>query len=98
VLGIVASRLIEKSYKPTIVMTDSNEELLTGSVRSVSGFDVHEALSKCVDNIFQFGGHKYAAGLKVKKSNLKTLKFNLKRLLENLLKKKCSEKVFHMMF
>ena len=51
VLGIVASRLIEQSYKPTIVMTDSDTELLTGSVRSVSGFDVHEALSKCADNI-----------------------------------------------
>ena len=72
VLGIVASRLIEDSYKPTIVMTDSDQHLLTGSVRSVSGFDVYEALLKCEDNIFQFGGHKYAAGLKVKKSNFKS--------------------------
>lgn len=94
VLGIVASRLIEQSYKPTIVMTDSNEELLTGSVRSVSGFDVHEALSKCEDNIFQFGGHKYAAGLKVKKSNYE----NFKVQFEKTVRKSVNEKMFRKSF
>ena len=94
VLGIVASRLIEQSYKPTIVMTDSDEELLTGSVRSVSGFDVYEALSKCEDNIFQFGGHKYAAGLKVKKSNFD----NFKSQFENTVKKSVSGKMFRKTF
>ena len=94
VLGIVASRLIEQSYKPTIVMTDSDTELLTGSVRSVSGFDVHEALSKCADNIFQFGGHKYAAGLKVKKSNFKDFKVQF----ENTVKKTVDEEMFRKTF
>ena len=94
VLGIVASRLIEHSYKPTIVMTNSDTELLTGSVRSVSGFDVHEALSKCADNIFQFGGHKYAAGLKVKKSNFKDFKVQF----ENTVKKTVDEEMFRKTF
>ena len=94
VLGIVASRLIDQSYKPTIVMTDSDTELLTGSVRSVSGFDVHEALSKCADNIFQFGGHKYAAGLKVKKSNFKDFKVQF----ENTVKKTVDEEMFRKIF
>jgi len=70
VLGIVASRIIEKSYKPTIIITDFDKELLTGSVRSVSGFDVYDALVKCEKYLHQFGGHKFAAGLKIKKSKL----------------------------
>jgi single-stranded-DNA-specific exonuclease len=86
VLGIVASRLIEKSYKPTIVMTDSDEELLTGSVRSVKGFDVYEALLKCKENIYQFGGHKYAAGLKVKKSKFEQFKLQFENTVNNTVK------------
>ena len=70
VLGIVASRIIEQSYKPTIIITDFDEELLTGSVRSVSGFDVYNALAKCEKYLHQFGGHKFAAGLKIEKSKL----------------------------
>ena len=70
VLGIVASRLIEKSYKPTIIITDFDENLLTGSVRSVSGFDVYGALTKCEKFLYQFGGHKFAAGIKIEKSKL----------------------------
>ena len=62
VIGIVASRLIENYYRPTVVLTKS-EELMVGSVRSVDGFDVYEALEACKQNIFQFGGHKYSAGL-----------------------------------
>ena len=72
VLGIVASRLIEKSYKPTIIITDFDENLLTGSVRSVSGFDVYGALTKCEKFLYQFGGHKFAAGIKIEKSKLNT--------------------------
>jgi single-stranded-DNA-specific exonuclease len=94
VLGIVASRLIEGSYKPTIVMTDSDEQLLTGSVRSVSGYDVYDALLKCKDNIFQFGGHKYAAGLKVKKSNFESFKSQF----ENTVKDSVSGKMFQKKF
>ena len=62
VIGIVASRLIEHYYRPTIVLTKS-EDVIAGSVRSVSGFDVYQALEACKDSIIQFGGHKYAAGL-----------------------------------
>ena len=62
VIGIVASRLIEQFYRPTVVLTKSGN-VYSGSVRSVRGFDVYEALSACSDYMIQFGGHKYAAGL-----------------------------------
>ena len=64
VIGIVASRLIETYYKPTVVFTKSGDRL-AASVRSVKGFDVYEALVKCSEFIEQFGGHKYAAGLTI---------------------------------
>lgn len=69
VVGIVASRLIETYYRPTIVLTEHNGKL-TGSARSVKGFDVYEAIDACSDLVEQFGGHKYAAGLTLKKENL----------------------------
>ena len=69
VVGIVASRLIETHYKPTIVLTESNGKL-TGSARSVKHFDVYNAIESCSDLLLQFGGHKYAAGLTLKKENL----------------------------
>lgn len=62
VIGIVASRLIETYYRPTLVFTKSGEKL-AASARSVKGFDVYNALEGCADYIEQFGGHKYAAGL-----------------------------------
>lgn len=62
VVGIVASRLIETHYKPTIVLTGVDGKA-TGSARSVRGFDVHDAISECSDLLEKFGGHKYAAGL-----------------------------------
>ncbi|MBS7566041.1 single-stranded-DNA-specific exonuclease RecJ [Mucilaginibacter sp. Bleaf8] len=62
VIGIVASRLTEKYYRPTIVLTRSNGHV-AGSARSVIGFDLYEALCGCSDLLIQFGGHKYAAGL-----------------------------------
>jgi len=64
VIGIVASRLIETYYRPTVVLTKSNG-VAAGSVRSVSGFNVYEALEACSEHIIQFGGHKYAAGLTI---------------------------------
>lgn len=69
VVGIVASRIIEKSYKPTIVLTKSNGEI-TGSARSVEGFDVYDAIEKCSDLLEKFGGHMYAAGLTMREENL----------------------------
>jgi len=69
VIGIVASRLTEKYYRPTIVLTRSNEHV-AGSARSVRDFDLYEALSSCSDLLEQFGGHKYAAGLTMKAENI----------------------------
>ncbi|MES2592287.1 MAG: single-stranded-DNA-specific exonuclease RecJ [Bacteroidota bacterium] len=69
VVGIVASRLIEKYYRPTIVLTESNGKA-TGSARSVRDFDVYNAIEACSDLLEQFGGHKYAAGLTLKLENL----------------------------
>ena len=94
VLGIVASRIIEKSYKPTIVMTESNEDVLTGSVRSVKDYDVYQSLSDCKDNIIQYGGHKYAAGLKIKKS-----KFDIfKNQFEDIVKDSVGQTMFKRSF
>lgn len=73
VIGIVASRLIETYYKPTLVFTKSGDRL-AGSARSVSGFDVYNALEACSAHIEQFGGHKYAAGLTLKEENYEAFK------------------------
>jgi single-stranded-DNA-specific exonuclease len=64
VIGIVASRLIETYYRPTVVLTQSNG-VAAGSVRSVSGFNVYDTLEACSKHLIQFGGHKYAAGLTI---------------------------------
>lgn len=69
VIGIVASRLIESYYKPTIILTKSKGKI-TGSARSVSGYDVYNAIDACSDLLEQFGGHKYAAGLTFDEKNL----------------------------
>ncbi|RZL37177.1 MAG: single-stranded-DNA-specific exonuclease RecJ, partial [Pedobacter sp.] len=69
VIGIVASRLTETYYRPTIVLTESNG-FYTGSARSVIGYDLYEALLNCSHLLEQFGGHKYAAGLTIKPENL----------------------------
>ena len=69
VIGIVASRLIDKYYRPTIILTESNGKA-TGSARSVKDFDVYDAIEACSDLLEQFGGHKYAAGLTLKLENI----------------------------
>jgi single-stranded-DNA-specific exonuclease len=69
VIGIVASRLTEKYYRPAVVLTKSGE-LITGSARSISGFDIYKAIEGCRDLLENFGGHTYAAGLSMKESNL----------------------------
>lgn len=73
VIGIVASRCIEHHYKPTIIMTESNGKI-SGSARSVKGFDIHHAIEACSEHLIQFGGHKYAAGLVMSKSKLEDFK------------------------
>ncbi len=69
VIGIVASRLSEEHYKPTIVLTESNG-FASGSARSVSGFDLYKAVESCKDLLENFGGHMYAAGLTMKTDNV----------------------------
>ncbi len=86
VIGIVASRLIEKFYRPTLVFTKSGD-MLAASARSVKGFDVYDALSDCGEFIEQFGGHKYAAGLTLIPENY--LKFKAK--FEDVVKKSILE-------
>jgi len=71
VIGIVASRLMDHYYRPTVILTRSNG-LATGSARSVNGFDLYQAIEACSDLLENFGGHKYAAGLTMKVSNIKT--------------------------
>jgi len=69
VIGIVASRLSEEYYKPSIVLTNSNG-LASGSARSVPGFDIYKAIDSCRDLLETFGGHMYAAGLSMKEENI----------------------------
>ncbi len=69
IVGIVASRLTEKYYRPAVVLTKSND-LISGSARSVPGFDVYKAIESCRDILENFGGHTYAAGLTLKEENL----------------------------
>ena len=73
VIGIVASRLTETYYRPTLVFTKSGEKL-AASARSVKGFDVYNALEGCADYIEQFGGHKYAAGLTLEEKDFENFK------------------------
>ena len=69
VIGIVASRLIEQYYRPTIMLTESKGKAV-GSARSIKGFDIHEAIGKCDDLLEQYGGHQYAAGLTMPLENV----------------------------
>ena len=81
VIGIVASRLTETYYRPTLVFTKSGE-MLAASARSVKGFDVYNALENCSEYIEQFGGHKYAAGLTLKPENYKSFKAQFEKVVE----------------
>jgi len=69
VIGIVASRLTEKYYRPAVVLTKSSD-LVTGSARSIIGFDIYKAIEGCRDLLENFGGHTYAAGLSLREENL----------------------------
>jgi single-stranded-DNA-specific exonuclease len=70
VIGIVASRLIDTYYRPTVILTESNG-FATGSARSVQGYDLYQAIEACSDLLESFGGHMYAAGLTLKKENIR---------------------------
>ena len=82
VIGIVASRVMEDYYKPTIILTRSNG-LITGSARSVKGFNIHNALDQCSDLLEQFGGHMYAAGLTLKEENLDKFKDKFEQVVND---------------
>ena len=74
VLGIVASRLTENYYRPTIVLADTEDGLIAGSARSVGGFDIYSAIDSCRDLLTNFGGHVFAAGLSMLPANLPEFK------------------------
>lgn len=81
VVGIVASRLIENYYRPTIVFTKSGDKL-AASARSVKDFDIYEAIEKCKDYLEQFGGHKYAAGMTLKEENYTAFKEAFEKVVQ----------------
>ncbi|CAM1342771.1 single-stranded-DNA-specific exonuclease RecJ [Tenacibaculum amylolyticum] len=86
VIGIVASRLIETYYRPTLVFTKSGDKL-AASARSVKGFDVYNALEACSEYIEQFGGHKYAAGLTLLPENYENFKWKFEEVVKNTIDK-----------
>ena len=87
VIGIVASRLIEKYYRPTLVFTKSND-VLAASARSVKGFDVYNAIESCKEHLIQFGGHKYAAGLTLKPESYFAFKQSFEEYVKTTIDKK----------
>jgi single-stranded-DNA-specific exonuclease len=86
VIGIVASRLTETFYRPTIVLTSSSADLITGSARSVKDFDIYEAVDACSGLLEHFGGHKYAAGLSLKPENLEPFREKFEEFVTEKLK------------
>ena len=87
VVGIVASRLTEKYYRPTIVLTESNG-LAVGSARSVKGFNIYDAIDQCSDLLTQFGGHFYAAGLTMELENVVPFKMKFNEIVSASITKK----------
>lgn len=82
VIGIVASRLIESYYRPTIVLTESNG-FATGSARSIDGFDLYQAVDACSDLLENFGGHMFAAGLTMKLENVEKFRKRFEEVVAN---------------
>lgn len=70
IIGIVASRIVEEFYRPTIILTKSTDGLITGSARSIKEFNIYNGIDHCADLLEHFGGHNYAAGLSLKEENL----------------------------
>jgi single-stranded-DNA-specific exonuclease len=82
VVGIVASRLIESYFRPTIILTESNGHA-TGSARSIPGFDLYQAISECADLLENFGGHMYAAGITLKTENIQKFRDRFEEVVKN---------------
>ena len=85
VIGIVASRLIETYYRPTVVLTESNG-LATGSARSVEGFDLYQAIDACSDLLENFGGHMFAAGITLKVENVQPFRERFEEVVAKTIK------------
>ncbi|PVX50737.1 single-stranded-DNA-specific exonuclease [Balneicella halophila] len=94
IVGIVASRIVEKFYKPTIILTEENNKI-SGSARSIEGFDLYDAIAQCEDLLDNFGGHKYAAGLTLKKGKLQEFTERFEQIVsETLAQKELVPKVY----
>jgi single-stranded-DNA-specific exonuclease len=83
VIGIVAARCVEKYYRPTVILTESNDRI-TGSARSVNGFDLYHAIAQCGDLLEKFGGHKHAAGLTLEHKNLEAFRSRFEEVVASL--------------
>jgi single-stranded-DNA-specific exonuclease len=86
VIGIVASRLIETYYRPTVILTESNG-MATGSARSVEGFDLYQAIDACSDLLENFGGHMFAAGVTMKIENVPIFRERFEEVVSKMIKK-----------
>lgn len=86
VLGIVASRLIETYYRPTLVLTEGNDGEISGSARSVKDFDIYEIIDSCSDLLTRYGGHRFAAGLSMSKENFEPFKYRFEELVKEKIK------------
>ena len=84
VIGIVASRLMDHYYRPTVILTQSNG-FATGSARSVNGFDLYQAVEECSDLLENFGGHKYAAGLTMKLNNVSVFQERFEKAVSKMI-------------
>ena len=91
VIGIAASKLMDTYYRPTIVFTESND-LFVGSARSVNGYNIHAAIEKCKEFLVEFGGHKYAAGIKIKKPQYKDFKKKFEEVVSSTIDKSMTSK------
>lgn len=91
IIGIVASRLTEIYFRPTVVITKSTEGLATGSARSVTGFDIYSAIKSCRDLLINFGGHTYAAGLTLKWENVKEFRKRFQKYVEEHIEPELTE-------
>jgi len=83
VIGIVSSKITEMYFKPSILLSFEEDGMGTGSGRSIPGFDLHEALTKCLDNVEKFGGHSMAVGLTVKKEKFEKFKKEFEQIAAN---------------
>ena len=82
VIGIVASKLTDEFYRPTVILTRSNG-MASGSARSVKDFDIYNAIESCSDLLDQFGGHMYAAGLTMKEENIEAFKYKFEEIVSS---------------